>query len=249
MSRLLRANFMRLKFSLAFWVCVIVSGFSGFFLMLMSYFGSYGQPFDISVFFFCGTMLMWLMAAFIPLFIGTEYSDLTIRNKLIAGHTKTAVYFSNLITVLICSFVIYTAYWLPAVSAGAFLGGNMGIPVKLFCAMLFTNALAITAMTAVLVMPSMLISRKSSAVTAALIGTLILVFAAEIFGIVSVSFATPAEAVLSVISLFFTEVSPFGQAMQIDVGKINGLFPVYSISVTAFAAAAGAFIFKRKDLK
>ncbi|MDE6746538.1 MAG: hypothetical protein K2J72_07855, partial [Oscillospiraceae bacterium] len=125
----------------------------------------------------------------------------------------------------------------------------IGMPLKFFCAMLFINALAITAMAAVLVMSSMLISKKSSAVTASLIGTLILVIAAVSFESVSVSFAVPAEAALSIISLFFKEVIPFGQIMQIEMGRITGLFPIYSISVIAFASAAGAFVFRRKDLK
>lgn len=37
-----------------------------------------------------------IFSAFIPLFVGTEYSDGTIRNKLSTGHSRLAVYGANL---------------------------------------------------------------------------------------------------------------------------------------------------------
>lgn len=47
-----------------------------------------------------------LLSVFIGLFIGSEYSDGTIRNKLIVGNTRTAIYFSNYIVCMIAGFII-----------------------------------------------------------------------------------------------------------------------------------------------
>lgn len=69
-----------------------------------------------------------LLGVFIALSIGREYSDGTIRNKLIAGHTKGAIFVSELIlNIISCSliFVVYfgvficlATYILPAMAFG-----------------------------------------------------------------------------------------------------------------------------------
>ena len=47
-----------------------------------------------------------LLSVFIGLFIGSEYSDGTIRNKLVAGNSRTAIYLSNLITCILGGFIM-----------------------------------------------------------------------------------------------------------------------------------------------
>ena len=73
-----------------------------------------------------------LFGVFISLSIGREYSDGTIRNKLIAGHTKGSIFISELIlniilNIISCSliFVVYfgvflclAAHTLPAMAFG-----------------------------------------------------------------------------------------------------------------------------------
>ena len=56
-----------------------------------------------------------ISAVFISIFIGTEYSDGTIRNKLIAGHSRTAIYISNLLICIVAEFFMQMAYLLPLV--------------------------------------------------------------------------------------------------------------------------------------
>lgn len=56
-----------------------------------------------------------LLGVFIALSIGREYSDGTIRNKLIAGHTKGAIFTSELILNIIACSLIFVVYF------GAFL--------------------------------------------------------------------------------------------------------------------------------
>ena len=47
-----------------------------------------------------------LLSVFIGLFIGSEYSDGTMRNKLIAGNSRANVYLSNFIICTIAGFII-----------------------------------------------------------------------------------------------------------------------------------------------
>ena len=48
------------------------------------------------------------MAMFTSLFIGTEYDYGTIRNKIIVGHSRTSIYFSNLSMTPGCARFTYT---------------------------------------------------------------------------------------------------------------------------------------------
>ena len=57
-------------------------------------------------------------AIIISLYLGTEYSDGTIRNKFTIGHSRTAVYIANLLTSIVASFTIVAAF---------FLGGLVGL--------------------------------------------------------------------------------------------------------------------------
>ena len=59
-------------------------------------------------------------AVFISLFLGKEFSDGTIRNKLIVGHKRENIYFSNYIMCLVGSLFIY---------AMLLFGGFMGVPI------------------------------------------------------------------------------------------------------------------------
>lgn len=70
---------------------------------------------------FEGLPLMGLVSAiFTSLFIGSEYSDGTIRNKLVVGHSRMRIYLANLIVCSIASILISLAY-----TAGVFVIGNM----------------------------------------------------------------------------------------------------------------------------
>lgn len=59
---------------------------------------------------------------FISLFLGTEHSDGTFRNKLIVGHSRTNVFITNYIVCLAGSLII-TAAWLIGGLPGLFLIG------------------------------------------------------------------------------------------------------------------------------
>ena len=105
----------------------------------------------------------FFLAAFIALFIGTEYSDGTIRNKLIVGHSRGSIYLSNLFVCAIASMVF---------NAAGMVGGLAGVPVLGFwslgaaeVATAFVIAfLAGIALTAVLLVVSMLTSNRAAGV-------------------------------------------------------------------------------------
>lgn len=114
MSKLLSANFMRLKKDKFFWIGIIFMFAAGVLYPTMIYrdvqkTGIINTVDDA----FCGCTLFIgvVMAVFCSLFIGTEYSDGTIRNKITIGHTRTALYLSNAIVSATVSIFMCAAFF------------------------------------------------------------------------------------------------------------------------------------------
>ena len=73
----------------------------------------------LSIFRFPYAMLIGVLSAiFCSLFLGVEYGDGTMRNKIIAGHKRTDIYLSNLITNLSASLLMCLSYILSNVVLG-----------------------------------------------------------------------------------------------------------------------------------
>ena len=97
MSRLLVSTFIRMLKKVIFW----------FFVLCMFAYGVYtalniaseariGFVLDRCLF-ECLPLMGLISAIFTSLFIGSEYSDGTIRNKIIVGHSRIRIYLANLI--------------------------------------------------------------------------------------------------------------------------------------------------------
>lgn len=108
MSRLIKAEYARLIHSCSFWLAVIATTFFGIASPVMQYFDLRQHPkvyqeLDIAyrnidgVLFTSSMLLMIILAVFMGIFISTEHSDGTIRNKIITGHKRSHIYLSKLI--------------------------------------------------------------------------------------------------------------------------------------------------------
>lgn len=69
-----------------------------------------------------------ILAVVIGFFIGTEYSDGTIRNKLIAGHSRISIYIANMLTTYIASILIFLTSVIVIYAGGIPLYGNTSLP-------------------------------------------------------------------------------------------------------------------------
>lgn len=173
MLRLLRGDFIRLFKSRIFLLSVFVMfGLSAYAVFVKwsdsKMFPDYFNPPDHIL--FSGTMyLAVILAVFIGIFIGTDHSFGTIRSKAVIGHSRAAVYVSNLIVCTAAGLIMY------AVSIGVvIIAACMGITRKFemspadISAKILINAFAVSAITAILSAVSMLItSRTAGVVTAA----------------------------------------------------------------------------------
>ena len=127
MNKLLSAEFARLKKNKFFWVSVglmvVVAWYTviSVYLNMKKYDDYYvGLESILFAHVFCMGVLT---AAFSGLFIGTEYSEGTIRNKLVIGHTRRDIYLSSLIISITAGLIICLSYIIAALIPGVILIG------------------------------------------------------------------------------------------------------------------------------
>ena len=276
MNNLLSANFMRLWRSNAFWGSMGVSLGMGLFMVVDSWrsaqaFGGTGAV-DAELFKYAAFIGI-LAGELIPLFFGTEYSDGSIRNKLIVGHSRLSIYFANLITGFAACALCSAAYMLGCAALGIPLLGWFTKPVPMLLTALAGSLLMTAAFCAIFTFVVMNCAKKSTSVVICLLG----VFAAFIWIIVIHSMLDAPEFItgyeMSVngesveaipepnpmyltgakraIYQFLYDLLPTGQSIQYcslqftDPARLMGL----SAAVTAVFTGAGAALFRKKDLK
>ena len=245
MSRLLRANFSRLFKSKILYLCICVQGIITFFAVF-----PYRADFSVEKIISENALSSMLFSAvFVPLFLGTEYSDKTIRNKIISGHTRVEIYSANLIsavtgTAMICLAPLVTAL----IMALTFNGHPGNSPAELTLHFIVLTA-ANAAMCGIYLISAMLVTSKANNVVATLAiwfgSGFITAFIDELLKMPQLS-----DGVLKKFLRYAYDITPVGQALQIQIGECQNakIFPVYSLLVIAAATGLGILIFKRKDL-
>lgn len=163
MRNLLHASFYRLWRSGAFWTAVGVMFAAGVFELTISY-----QPRLLGVQGILDNRYMIfvlisgvVLSAFCSLFIGTEYSDGTLRNKITVGHSRASVYLVNFIVCMAAGVLACCGYILPMVGIGVPLLGPFTLSTSsllwfTLCAFIMTAALC-----AVFTLTSMLNQNKA----------------------------------------------------------------------------------------
>lgn len=174
MNKLLRANLARLFRSWVFWILTALMALDGgvYTALRNSRVPDEVVPLDRSLFTFFIPAALFL-AIFTALFLGTEYSDGTIRNKLAVGHGRGKVYCANLIVCLLAGLVFCAAYLLPYLALGIPLLGEPTRPTAELATSLACGLGAILAFGGLLVTVAMLCSSK--AVSAVLCFMLVMV--------------------------------------------------------------------------
>lgn len=179
MNKLLRANFARLWKSKAFIISNAVMFFMGLGFVVLYYLENVyvDGGWNLDDGFFAFALLVFVLASvFTSLFIGTEYGDGTIRNKIIMGHKRTAIYLSNLIVCATASLIMCVVYMIPQLCVGIPMLGFFESSMR---AVVFT-LLAVFAMTLALValftLIAMLCQNKSSSAIACVLFAFALLF-------------------------------------------------------------------------
>ena len=95
MNKLFRAGLYRLRKNKGAYACVIIPPIYSVCLMFSQYMQmkESGANYLLDPFLFHFLLVMGvLLSVFVSLYVGTEYHDGTLRNKLISGSSRNAVY-------------------------------------------------------------------------------------------------------------------------------------------------------------
>ena len=202
-----------------------------------------------NVFFNYATYILILGCVFCSLYIGTEYSDRTIRNKLIMGHSRQNIYCANLIVCIIANLIMcltYIAASLIALSLG-FYTSVIDTLLGLLCSFVL-----VCSVTSLFTMIAMLSKRKTvAAVICITLSFLLLLYAYEIRNEVCMAWQNGEEKPFYE---FLYSFLPSCQAVQLaeEPEMFNTTSPIlriiYAVVLFVLTTGIGLFLFKKKDL-
>lgn len=274
MRNLLSAGFSRLWRSRIFWLCVafllVVSAGSVLNGYRMSV--KYETGFNLDDYFWSATPYISITCAvFSSLFFGTEYSDGTLRNKLIVGHKRRDVYLSSFAVCFTAALIMM---------AGALVGGLAGLPlpyewstsystVLVFVALFILMAASLAAICTFIAMLSH--SKAVTAVITILVILGLLMLSAMFYNALQQP-ETYSDMIVTANGIEVGEPMPnpnYVSGVQRDIYEflIDLLPPAQTMQITALSVArpvraaacsvalsvilciAGVLIFRKKDLK
>lgn len=280
MSRLLSADFAKLRKNKFFWICMAGMFLFGVFMAIMDYistlqYGDYEAQIT-NVLFIYPLVVAILIPAFVSLFVGTEYSDGTIRNKMIIGHTRTGIYLSDLIVCSVAGIGFCVSYIIGVLLAGLPLytidtGILEGVAKLVLCS--FAMSVAFTALC---ILTAMLCQNKAlTAVINILAACFLLIISIYIMsrlrepefysgytlntatGEIDVSEEEPNPDYLRgterEVYQFLNDFLPTGQAVNLpgqgELSQSPGLLAAYSASIIIVSTGIGVFAFRKRDVK
>ena len=274
MIKLLHAGFTRLKQDKLFWgLTVAIIGFA--LIMLYNAYSDmleYGGNVSVDGYFFnVGMLIGFAIAIFASVYLGNEYSNGTLRNKIVMGHNRIKIYLSNLIIVSVISVFWVLLFDFITACIGIPLFGNIQMDIGKFLLLFVIVLLFSIAFASIFTFIAMVCSNKTATSIICLVTVFAMMFGSTmLFNLLS---TPPTTVEYSMVDGQFVpqevpnpryptdqerkiyqtilNIMPQGQAFSI-VGYEDWdykVLPFYSLGVIIIFTGAGLLIFKRKDLK
>lgn len=247
MKKLIRADIRRLMLCKSFIISVVLTAlFEAGFAILLTRNGP--MPRDM-VLFLSLLFISIFTAVFLSLYLGTEYSDGTMRNKLAIGHTRFSIYCASLITGLFAVTVLFATEIVTGIIIGAILYESPQYGIAYLLQIGLTGWFACAAVVSLYTLIGMLSSGK--AVTA--ISCILISFTMLFLGLFTVRMLGSdnlSDTERQAFQLIY-EINPSGQLMQVFTVKVTEPLKLiaYSSIFSALLTVAGVLGFERKDLK
>lgn len=287
MIKLLRSNFSRVAKSRLFWLCMVFSAGLGAVICLMQYsdlksnvdiYSKLDIEVSVDGLLFSGPMyLIFAAAVFVGPFLGTDYACGTLRNKLIAGHKRSNIYFANFITTATVNVGMLLVFIITMLAIGVPLLGLEVLTVRQIVLFTLIQCLTMIAFTALLVFLSMLFQSKAGGSVAVLVLTILLFFSAMIIptalnapeyyetyemsavdeetGEMTLETKTVknpnyVDGIKRDIYEFLNEALPVNQFYQISMSDEShiAIMAAYSAALIVLSNGAGMILFRKKNI-
>ena len=281
MNKLLSANFARLFRDKIFWICMILMAIiSGYVYMSavsdMRTWNVIISPED-NLFGF-STFTAIFQSVFISIFVGTEYNDGTMRNKLAIGHSRAAIYLSNMIVCAAAGLLMCLVYMAVALAIGLLaIGGFEAAPLTLavFTAAAFLMSIAFSA---IFTFVAMLIQNRSLSAVINIVGIFAFLMlsvyitsalsepeTASVYTYVAGGDGEGNDEMIEInqpnphyvdgamrdVYTFINDFLPTGQSISLTA--MHTPYPqrlcVYSVIIISGVSAGGIVIFRRKNIR
>ncbi len=274
MIKLLRAGFTRLRKNKLFWLLTVFSIGLALFMIYTQYsdMKKYEEVIEVEQLMLNYSMMVGIVIAiFTSLFLGVEYSDGTIRNKICIGHKRVNIYLSNLIIVTLTSLFSYILFLIIVASIGIPLFGAITITQSKLLMLLGCIFVTVIAYSSIFTFLAMIISNKTiTAIVSIMLAFALLMNAMICFSKLEAPKTITEAAIVDGETkieevpnpkypsekqkkLYRTmlDINPAGQMLQI-VGRIVpnlSILPLYSLGIIVASTGTGLVLFKKKELK
>lgn len=189
-----------------------------------------------------------IISVSLSLFYGTEYSDGTIRNKLIVGHKRTDIYLAGFLSGGMGITMLYMLWIL----VGMLFAVIMQIPVTITFKCVVSGCigwLACISYCAIYNMIGMLSSSKAKTAIICILSAFCLMFG----GLLCYSLARQgllSEPMRMLFEVLF-DINPYGQIFQFMTVELSVLWRlgIYAILVIVCVNTCGIAVFHKKDIK
>ncbi|MDE6132444.1 MAG: ABC transporter permease, partial [Oscillospiraceae bacterium] len=203
------------------------------------------------------------------------YSNGTMRNKLLIGHSRAAIYFSNLAVCVAAAILIHVVYVATTLIGGLIAFGSFFTQSDVLIKLFAVSLIVVTAFAAMLLPISTLIPSKSAGVTTVIMFSFVLMMLTmiingglnepkvyEAYTIIDASGEEISEPEME--NPFYVggiqrkiyealyDIVPTCHAARIqldDMPENPAVIPLWSSAVIVVTTTVGAVFFRRKDLK
>lgn len=276
MIKLLNAGFERLRKNKIFWLLTLFSIGIALFMIYTQYSNmkKYGETIEVEQLLLnYSTMIGIVIAIFTSLFLGVEYSDGAIRNKISIGHKRLNIYLSNLIIVTITSLFSYVLFMIVVSIIGIPLFGGITMEITTLLKLIGCIFVAILSYSGIFTFIAMIVSSKIiTAITSIMLAFLMIFYSLMAFDRLSqpeyidslIMKDNGEERIIEKIKnnhylkgdkkklvQLSIDIIPAGQMFQIVGRTVPNLriLPLYSLGVFVIFTGTGMLLFKKKELK
>lgn len=274
MNKLMLANMMRLKKNKVFWFGLSIMLLVGIMVPIVKYNGNrtIGVVSTLDSSFLFGTLVIGvILSVFSSIYIGTDYSDGTLRNKIITGYKRWEIYLSNLFICIIVSVLLNTAFMVSYLIIGIPLLGFFKLQLLIVCWFVVVSIFLSMAFASIFTLISITNSSKASGAISCILITFLLLISGIQFNKMlneplmnrGISVTDSGQKYDEIpnpnyidgnernVVQFMYDFLPGGQVIQCITLESKNLkvLPLYSIIIIIISSTIGIIMFNRKELK